>query len=122
MQAESPISASHPCSALFSYVTLFMHHSKTGKPAHFKSQFHKKQVILGLLALLGNVPDAAMPQQLANGLPQLLSGLMRLLLDLKEQQEAAVEASGSDDDDDEGPVSWLEMVWCKAFCSNSRCS
>lgn len=59
--------------------------------------------MLGLLALLGNTPDEVLPPELANGLPQLLSGLVRLLLDLKEQQEQAAKAG--DSDDDEGPVS-----------------
>jgi hypothetical protein len=78
--------------------------SSKGKPAHFKSQFAKKQVVLGLLAVLGNVPDAALPAELAGGLPQLLSGLVRLLLDLKEQQDEAAKAGDSDEEDDDGPV------------------
>lgn len=86
-------------------------HSKSGKPAHFKAQFHKKQVILGLLALMGNVPDASLPPELANGLPQLLSGVVRLLLDLKEQQDEAAKERGSDDDD-EGPVRMRQLFAC----------
>lgn len=78
--------------------------SSKGKPAHFKSQFSKKQVVLGLLAVLGNVPDAALPPEVANGLPQLLSGLVRLLLDLKEQQDEAAKAADSEEEDDDGPV------------------
>lgn len=60
--------------------------------------------MLGLLAVLGNVPDAALPPEVANGLPQLLSGLVRLLLDLKEQQDEAAKAADSEEDDDDGPV------------------
>jgi hypothetical protein len=83
--------------------------SSKGKPAHFKFQFAKKQVILGLLAVLGNVPDDRLPPALGNGLPQLLSGLVRLLLDLKEQQDEAAKRADSEDEEDEGPVSELML-------------
>jgi hypothetical protein len=84
--------------------------STKGKASHFKSRFHKKQVVLGLLAVLGNVPDAALPAQLGSGLPQLMSGLVRVLLDLKEQQDEAA-ARGDSEEDDEGPVraAWRVM-------------
>lgn len=78
--------------------------SKGNKPAHFKSAFQKKQVVLGLLAVLGNTPDAALPAELATGLPQLLSGLVRMLADLREQQDAAAQRAESEEED-EGPVS-----------------
>eukprot|EP00879_Flechtneria_rotunda_P022091 GHRR01023309.1.p1 GENE.GHRR01023309.1~~GHRR01023309.1.p1 ORF type:complete len:1020 (+),score=395.54 GHRR01023309.1:417-3476(+) len=79
-------------------------HSKKGKPAHFKSQQDKKVTILGLLALLV-VADASLPAEVATGLPQLLAGLIRLLLDLKSQQDAAAEAA---EDDEEEPEEDLE--------------
>jgi hypothetical protein len=85
--------------------------SSKGKPAHFKFQFSKKQIILGLLAVLGNVPDDRLPSELANGLPQLLSGLVRLLLDLKEQQDEAAKRADSEEEEDEGPVSEQILLW-----------
>ncbi|KAF8071226.1 SAD2 [Scenedesmus sp. PABB004] len=75
--------------------------SKKDKPAHFKAQQDKKVTILGLLALMGNTPDAALPPEVAGGLPQLLSGLVRLLLDLKAQQEAAAEAAEEEAEEEE---------------------
>jgi hypothetical protein len=90
---------------LLASVRLLFHlFSSKGKAAHFKSRFQKKQVVLGLLAVLGNVPDAALPAQLGSGLPQLMSGLVRVLLDLKEQQDEAAAREASEEDD-EGPVS-----------------
>lgn len=59
--------------------------------------------------MLGNTADAALPPELANGMPQLLQGLVRLLLDLKEQQELVAKRADSEEDD-EGPVSGLD-VW-----------
>lgn len=88
--------------------------SSKNKAAHFKTRFQKKQVALGLLAVLGNVPDAALPPQLGSGLPQLLSGLVRVLLDLKEQQDEAAKR-GDSEEDDEGPVSSWENV-CLPAC------
>uniref|UniRef100_A0A383WBL3 Importin N-terminal domain-containing protein n=1 Tax=Tetradesmus obliquus TaxID=3088 RepID=A0A383WBL3_TETOB len=75
--------------------------TKADKPAHFKPQQAKKVMVLGLLALLGNAPDAALPAELAAGLPQLLSGLVRLLMDLKVQQDKAAEAEEEEEDPDE---------------------
>lgn len=86
------------------HVPLCARSSKGNKPAHFKSAFQKKQVVLGLLAVLGNTPDAALPAELATGLPQLLSGLVRMLADLREQQDAAAQRAESEEED-EGPVS-----------------
>jgi hypothetical protein len=58
-------------------------------------------MILGLLALVGNAPDAALPAEIAAGLPQLLSGLVRLLMDLKAQQDRAAEAEDDEEEPDE---------------------
>lgn len=73
--------------------------SKRDKPAHFKGQQDKKVVVLGLLALLG-LPDAALPAEIVAGLPQLLSGLVRLLVDLKAQQEAAAQAAAEEEEEE----------------------
>jgi hypothetical protein len=78
-------------------------------------------MILGLLALVGNAPDAALPAEIAAGLPQLLSGLVRLLMDLKAQQDRAAEAEDDEEEPDE-EVSriiqhvtfWLWLVLCTA--------
>jgi hypothetical protein len=74
--------------------------SKQDKPAHFKPQQAKKVMILGLLALVGNTPDAALPAEIAAGLPQLLSGLVRLLMDLKAQQDRAAEAAEEEEEEE----------------------
>jgi hypothetical protein len=63
---------------------------------HFRAPKDKKVCILALASLL-LVPDDALPAEVAAGLPQLLAGLVKVLLDLKAQQEAAqasAEASG----------------------------
>jgi hypothetical protein len=52
------------------------------------------------------VADSSLPPELSAGLPQLLSGLVRLLLDLKEQQEAAAEAAEDEDEEDPDEVRW----------------
>lgn len=70
-------------------------------------------VVLGLLALLG-LPDAALPPELAAGLPQLLSGLVRLLVDLKTQQEAAAAAAEEEDDEPE-EVGYHHAIWSGGF-------
>jgi hypothetical protein len=75
--------------------------SKQDKPAHFKPQQAKKVMILGLLALVGNAPNAVLPAEIAAGLPQLLSGLVRLLMDLKAQQDRAAEAEDEEEEPDE---------------------
>lgn len=85
--------------------------SKRDKPAHFKGQQDKKVVVLGLLALLG-MPDAALPAEIAAGLPQLLSGLIRLLMDLKTQQENAAAAAEDDEEDEPEEVRYaIQMYW-----------
>eukprot|EP00878_Enallax_costatus_P008370 GHUV01008748.1.p1 GENE.GHUV01008748.1~~GHUV01008748.1.p1 ORF type:complete len:267 (+),score=129.68 GHUV01008748.1:211-1011(+) len=87
-------------SMLFSFIFA---RSKKDKPAHFKGQQDKKVVVLGLLALLG-LPDNALPPEIAAGLPQLLSGLIRLLVDLKTQQENAAAAAEEDEEEPEEDV------------------
>lgn len=56
--------------------------------------------ILGLTSILG-VADAQLPPEVAAGLPQLLAGLLRLLVDLKTQQESAEKARLGEDEDEE---------------------
>lgn len=94
---------------------LLLHHSKKDKPAHFKAQQDKKVMVLGLLALLGNTPDAALPPEIAAGLPQLLSGLVRLLMDLKAQQDRAADAA-EDDDEEPDEVSAAWVVYRRQCC------
>lgn len=60
------------------------------KPAHFRQQRLKKLCALGLAALL-RAQDEALQPAVAAGLPQVLQGAMRLLSDLKAQQEAAAQ-------------------------------
>lgn len=75
-------------------------YSKKDKPAHFKGQQDKKVAVLGLLALLG-LPDSTLPPEISAGLPQLLSGLIRLLVDLKTQQENAAAAEEEEEEEPE---------------------
>jgi hypothetical protein len=82
---------------------------------HFKPQQAKKVMILGLLALVGNAPDAALPAEIAAGLPQLLSGLVRLLMDLKAQQDRAAEAEEEEEDPDEEVRQMPDC--CRCYCS-----
>jgi hypothetical protein len=91
--------------------------SKQDKPAHFKPQAAKKVMILGLLALVGNTPDAALPAEIAAGLPQLLSGLVRLLMDLKAQQDRAAEAAEEEEEEPDEEVSGgcLFVAFCRVL-------
>lgn len=93
---------------------------------HFRRQQEKKMCVLGLVSILA-VPDAAMPADIAAGLPQLLSGIMALLVDLKRQLEAAEKAAEEQHDEDEvgGYILWLladcyhdkDMAYAAAFCT-----
>ncbi len=88
----------HTCSA-------GRHRPKGTKPAHFRQQQDKKVCVLGLASILA-VPDAALPPEVASGLPQLLAGIMKLLMDLKAQQDEAEERANEDaDEEDEDEVS-----------------
>ena len=58
---------------------------RSGSPRHFRRVCDKKVNALGMTALLG-VPDQALPPELAAGLPQLMAGLIKLLIALKTQQ------------------------------------
>ena len=58
---------------------------RSGGPRHFRRVCDKKVNALGMTALLG-VPDQALPPELAAGLPQLMAGLIKLLIALKTQQ------------------------------------
>lgn len=59
--------------------------NKYGKPHHFTREYDKKVNLLGLISLLG-LPEQATPPQLQQAWPQLMAGVMRLLIQLKEQQ------------------------------------
>ena len=73
--------------------------------------------ILGLLSVLQpSVLDAALPPEVGTGLPQLLSGIMRLLLDLKTQQEEAENAASTEEEEEEEEVGgggWGTGVSCR---------
>lgn len=78
------------------------------KPQHFRMLNHKRAVALGLISLLA-VPDEALPPQIAAGLPQVLAGVLKVLDDLKVQEQEKQEQEdedargegGSGDDDEE---------------------
>ncbi|KAK9839718.1 hypothetical protein WJX81_008385 [Elliptochloris bilobata] len=75
---------------------IFATQRRTGKHRHFRRMHDKKVNVLALAAVLG-APDAALPREVAAGLPQLMAGLLRLLVALKQQQE---ELEADEDDDD----------------------
>ena len=58
---------------------------RSGAARHFRRVCDKKVNALGMTALLG-VPDQALPPELTAGLPQLMAGLIKLLIALKTQQ------------------------------------
>lgn len=59
--------------------------NKAGKPQHFSREYDKKVNLLGLISLIG-LPEQATPPPLQAAWPQLMAGVMRLLICLKEQQ------------------------------------
>ena len=61
---------------------------RSGTARHFRRVCDKKVNALGMTALL-SVPDQALPPELAAGLPQLMAGLIKLLIALKTQQARA---------------------------------
>jgi len=73
--------------------------SAGGKPQHFRLLSHKRAVALGLVSLLA-VPDEALPPQIAAGLPQVLAGVLKVLDDLKTQEQEKQE--DEEERDDEG--------------------
>ena len=64
---------------------IFATQRRTGKHRHFRRMHDKKVNVLALAAVLG-APDAVLPREVAAGLPQLMAGLLRLLVALKQQQ------------------------------------
>ncbi len=64
---------------------IFATQHRTGKHRHFKRMHDKKVNALALAAVVG-APDAGLPAEVAAGLPQLMAGLLRLLVALKQQQ------------------------------------
>jgi hypothetical protein len=72
---------------------------KSGKPKHFRRMHDKKVCVLGLVAVLA-APDASLPLEIKAGLPQIMSGLLRLLGALKEQKEEMDKYAEDGDEDD----------------------
>ena len=64
---------------------IFATQHRTGKHRHFRRMHDKKVNALALAAVVG-APDAMLPAEVAAGLPQLMAGLLRLLVALKQQQ------------------------------------
>ena len=58
---------------------------KDGRRRHFRRQHDKKVGVLALSALLVS-PDQALPPELVAGMPQVTTGCLLLLTDLKKQQ------------------------------------
>ena len=71
---------------------IFATQRRTGKHRHFRRMHDKKVNVLALAAVLG-APDAVLPREVAAGLPQLMAGLLRLLVALKQQQVSYSKAS-----------------------------
>ena len=59
--------------------------NRSGKAQHFTREYDKKVNLLALVSLMG-LPEQATPPQLQTAWPQLMAGVMRLLLGLKDQQ------------------------------------
>lgn len=64
---------------------IFATQRRTGKHRHFRRMHDKKVNVLALAAIIG-APDTALPAEVAAGAPQLMAGLLRLLVALKQQQ------------------------------------
>lgn len=71
---------------------IFATQRRTGKHRHFRRMHDKKVNVLALAAVLG-APDAVLPREVAAGLPQLMAGLLRLLVAMKQQQVSYGEAA-----------------------------
>ena len=59
--------------------------NRSGKAQHFTREYDKKVNLLALISLMG-LSEQATPPQLQAAWPQLMAGVMRLLLGLKDQQ------------------------------------
>lgn len=82
------------------WFTAIFDNKKSGKPKHFRRMHDKKLCVLGLTSLL-SVPDDQLPPEIRAGMPQLLAGVIRLLVALKEQQEEAEKEAKFDSDEEE---------------------
>ena len=86
---------------------------KSGKATHFRRMYDKKVCVLGLISIL-MVPDEALSPELRAGLPQVLSGVIRLLTLLHQQEEETAkmqaeedeEAEDEEDEEDEDKEDW----------------
>eukprot|EP00850_Spirogloea_muscicola_P016520 SM000134S26963 [mRNA] locus=s134:343998:351525:+ [translate_table: standard] len=72
---------------------------KNGRPMHFRREHDKKVCILGLARLL-LVPVAVLPEELQSGLDQVFKGLLKLLVEYKEQQAEAAKAEEEEEDEE----------------------
>jgi hypothetical protein len=77
---------------------IFARRKKGSASQHFRTLAQKRAVALGLVSLLA-VPDAALPAEIAAGLPQVLTGILRVLADFKEEEAARAKDLEEDDDD-----------------------
>ena len=73
------------CPILLCYLQMIFTSNKSGKAQHFTREYDKKVNLLALICLTG-LPEQATPPQLQAAWPQLMAGVMRLLIGLKEQQ------------------------------------
>lgn len=67
------------------FLQMIFRSNKAGKAQHFSREYDKKVNLLGLVSLMG-LPEQATLPQLQAAWPQLMAGVMRLLIALKEQQ------------------------------------
>mmetsp|Transcript_35700 Transcript_35700/g.79404 ORF Transcript_35700/g.79404 Transcript_35700/m.79404 type:complete len:941 (+) Transcript_35700:266-3088(+) len=70
---------------------------------YFRRMHDKKVCVLGLVALM-TAPDEVLPPQVQAGMPQILGGLVRLLVALKQQKEEAdrlAEMTSDEEEEDE---------------------
>eukprot|EP00850_Spirogloea_muscicola_P013908 SM000097S24761 [mRNA] locus=s97:152586:160145:+ [translate_table: standard] len=73
---------------------------KNGRPMHFRREHDKKVCILGLARLL-LVPVAVLPEELQSGLDQVFKGLLKLLVEYKEQQAGVTQAAKAEEEEEE---------------------
>lgn len=86
--------------ALFSmWMGMLEKRTREGARVHFKREHDKKINALALSSLFA-LPPGALPESLAQGLPQLLRVVLSLLGDLKEQRAARIKAEAEDSDEE----------------------
>ncbi|MEW5303971.1 MAG: hypothetical protein WDW36_006614 [Sanguina aurantia] len=98
--ASTPLGVAQTFAGWFSLI--FANSLGSGRPKHFKRVQDKKVCALGLTALL-SCPDEVLPVEIKAGMPQVLGGVMRLLVTLQQQKEKMAKAgeAGAEDDEEE---------------------